>query len=720
MYALYTILIALSISAPLNTNTRWPDSLNARFVGNWPFGPSHTVVKADNYVLLGSGGGIYIVDINDPAQPVLVSDTMRTRGFVRSLRLMYLSPPAAALYVGAGKAGIEVWNVLNLPIPERYCAYNTPGYAHDYDATGTFRQDVTVVAAGDSGLRVVDLYPTPDELGFCYTPGSAQGVRYDGWYTYVADGSGGLRVINVSDPYNPFETGFYDTPGFAHAVDTYWYWPEYYAYIADGNEYIEIVDVSDPINPQHADYYYTGASCTYNVEVENSHLYISKGYDGFEAATLMPPLQYIGACNTPCYACDAAHSYLPNCALVADWYGGLRIIDVSGSFHEIGYFDVPDKAYGIYVDSSYAYIADRNGGLRILDISTPSYPRETGYCYTPGIAMNVDVSGTHAYVAAYNTGGLTVVNVATPTNPQVVGSCSTPGNAMDVHVQDTIAYIADDNGGLRIINIATSSNPYEIGFLDTPGSATGVYIMDSFVYVADGSGSGLRVIDISIPSIPQETGSCITPGDANEVYVTGSYAYVADGLTGMRVINITDPTNPYEVGYFDTPSYAYGVYVVDSFCYVADSTSLRIINTAIPTNPQEVGYYTTPDCAYDIDSKNSYIFVADGYCGLQVYQNTLIGVEEMQHKTNNHKFQLWQNPTYGDHITVQLYIDYPGNAILDIFNILGQKVKTFNLSNLTRGYDKVTISVKDLTSGVYFFQLTVENCTETKKLLLIR
>ena len=40
----------------------------------------------------------------------------------------------------------------------------------------------------------------------------------NGNYVYVADGDSGLRVIDISNPAAPFETGFYDTPGEARGV----------------------------------------------------------------------------------------------------------------------------------------------------------------------------------------------------------------------------------------------------------------------------------------------------------------------------------------------------------------------------------------------------------------------------------------------------------------------------------------------------------------------
>ena len=54
------------------------DSLNCRLVGNWPFGPSYAVAvdSARNLVFCGSGGGVYVLDVSDSANPVKLSDAI--------------------------------------------------------------------------------------------------------------------------------------------------------------------------------------------------------------------------------------------------------------------------------------------------------------------------------------------------------------------------------------------------------------------------------------------------------------------------------------------------------------------------------------------------------------------------------------------------------------------------------------------------------------------
>jgi hypothetical protein len=50
------------------------------------------------------------------------------------------------------------------------------------------------------------------------TPGIAKAVALSGNHAFVADYTGGLQVIDVSDPANCVRVGGYDTPGSAHGA----------------------------------------------------------------------------------------------------------------------------------------------------------------------------------------------------------------------------------------------------------------------------------------------------------------------------------------------------------------------------------------------------------------------------------------------------------------------------------------------------------------------
>ena len=65
-----------------------------------------------------------------------------------------------------------------------------------------------------------------------------------GSYAYIADDSGGLKVIDVSDPSRPYEVGRYKGC-FPETVDLSY--P--YAVVSEWEGHIEILDISDPRNP---------------------------------------------------------------------------------------------------------------------------------------------------------------------------------------------------------------------------------------------------------------------------------------------------------------------------------------------------------------------------------------------------------------------------------------------------------------------------------------
>src|ERR1035437_981691 len=69
-----------------------------------------------------------------------------------------------------------------------------------------------------------------------------------------------------------------------------------------------------------------------------------------------------------------------------------------------------------------------------------------------------------------------------------------------------------------------------------------------------------------------------------------------------------------------------------------------------------------------------------------------------------------------------LSYDLPKSGIvnLKIFNVLGQLVRTLVNQSQLAGTHQVTFNANSLTSGVYFYSLTVDNFTQVKKMMLIK
>jgi len=79
------------------------DSLNCREKGSWPFGPSYAVAldPARNLAFMGSGRGVYVFDVSNPAQPQKRSEAIHTCGLVLGLAYQ-----ANTVYVAAGGSGL--------------------------------------------------------------------------------------------------------------------------------------------------------------------------------------------------------------------------------------------------------------------------------------------------------------------------------------------------------------------------------------------------------------------------------------------------------------------------------------------------------------------------------------------------------------------------------------------------------------------------------------
>ena len=164
---------------------------------------------------------------------------------------------------------------------------------------------------------------------------------------------------------------------------------------------------------------------------------------------------------------------------------------------------MPGFAYGVSVMGSYAYVADWSGGLRVVDVSVPSGPREVGFWDSAVYARNVSVVGSYAYVVEYDA-GLRVIDVSDPTNPREVAYYDTPGTAHDVSMAGAYAYVADGEADLRVIDLSPDlpEDTYRVG-LDGTDDANGA-IFGLAGHVLDGDGD--YVFPLPVDDFPSGDG----------------------------------------------------------------------------------------------------------------------------------------------------------------------------------------------------------------------
>lgn len=165
--------------------------------------------------------------------------------------LSFLPLPGAAndlaldgdhLYIACGGADLQVVDISESSEPRLVASLTLPGEAFDVVVV----DQIAYLAAGTAGLITVDISnpEAPAFLGSIGTRGSALAVAVDQSTAYIADGIG-LRVFDIANPAQPVALGGVDIPGRARGVALQGPW----ALVAAETGGVHVVDVSDPRAP---------------------------------------------------------------------------------------------------------------------------------------------------------------------------------------------------------------------------------------------------------------------------------------------------------------------------------------------------------------------------------------------------------------------------------------------------------------------------------------
>ncbi len=214
----------------------------------------------------------------------------------------------------------------------------------------------------------------------------------------------------------------------------------------------------------------------------------------------------------------------------------------------IGSCPVSFRASDIEVAGSHAYVAADYSGVQVIDVSDPSDPRWAGEFLWGGAQFRgLEAVGSRLYVAAYSY--VLILDISTPASPRQLDGYSgnAGGQLHDVAVAGSLAFLANQSvGELDIMDVSTPSSinlvkRYSLGYQVRAVEAVG-----STVYVGT-AGDGLWILDVSDPAAPSLVGKYDAP-DAKNLYdvdVVGSVAYLtSNGNDGSFVVDVSDPASP--------------------------------------------------------------------------------------------------------------------------------------------------------------------------------
>jgi len=320
--------------------------------------PQNVAVTGSHAYLTTGDDGLRVMDVSHPANPTEAT-AYNPQGKINTVAVIGTKVYAA----GAGK--LNILEVSDPAIPTVSGTYSPFGSA-DIDLLG----DYAYSASGADGLQILDVSnpANPMEASVYDTPGDGYGVYVKGNLAYVADGFLGVQIIDVSNPNAPTSLGSYDTN---------WAWNVYvsgsYAYVADSIG-LRILNVADPANISEAGFYETAADAR-DVIVEGHYAYLSTAVTGLVVLDISDPANpaKAGAYSLPGHAYGLA---------LADGYAyltyepshnpskpaGLGILDVSNPAQpvSVGSYDLPGWPRKVAVSGDYVYVAGADRGLLVI------------------------------------------------------------------------------------------------------------------------------------------------------------------------------------------------------------------------------------------------------------------------------------------------------------------------------------------------------------------
>jgi hypothetical protein len=390
---------------------------------------------------------------------------------------------------------------------------------------------ITATFASFSGTAtgtVRSFSPTP--MSFVSIPGFANSVDVSGDVAYVAAGSAGLQIVDVSNRMSPRLLASVALPGNANDVKV----DGTRAYVAAGAAGLHIVDISSPASPR-----------------------------------------LLGSIDTPGEAYDVRAS--GNLAFVADGPAGLKIIDVSSPDRPriVGSIAIPGVAHGVDINGQIAVVAAGFAGLQVVNVANPAAPALMGRVGLPDDAKDVVLDGTVAYVADY-TGSLRVVSIVNPLAPAVLATTdpSLGGYLMDVAVAPPFVFGADILfvNGVPIVDATVPGAPVARARLDFSSfrddNGTGIAVDGSYLYLTASRGivengvsedtrlyigqyralEDLKGVAPAVGIVSPADGATYIEGEtiAISVSATDDVAVVAVNVLVDGAVSFTDTSAPYQ------------------------------------------------------------------------------------------------------------------------------------------------------------------------------
>ncbi len=488
-------------------------------------------------------------------------------------------------------------------------ALNTPALSIVRDGRHAY------VAAGDKGLLVFDLVPDLPSRLLAQVQGQGKITRVvlQNGYAYLADSTGALLIVDVSNPKTPQRIASYPLaqPPDALCVE------QGRAYLVSG-KHLSVLDVSRPQIPQQLASFTLAGEAT-AVQVSDGYAYLALPKAGLSVLDVRDPsnLREVGRFRGEVrdLAVAQGHAYLANGTT------GLTVVDISqpqtprwlGSVNHIG------ASLELSYDDGYIALHNDRSEITLIDVRNPKALKIVAVHHA-GQASNAIALAQKQVLSGTDT-GIEVIDFSAPV-PNVVNIGANFGGSRRAVIRDHILYVADWFSGLHLYDITEPASPRHLAAYHTQGSAKGVLVRGNYAFVADDD-HGVQIIDVSNPKQLRKISEVATPGLAYTMKLDGDYLYLADHRGGFHIISVADIAHPAIIGSVPTAGKAWAVEVVNGLAYVAaDNAGLLVFDVSNPQQPRQIAAYDLGGAAEDVVIRDHLAYVASFDNGLYIFDIT--------------------------------------------------------------------------------------------------
>ncbi|MBK7141499.1 MAG: T9SS type A sorting domain-containing protein [bacterium] len=271
-------------------------------------------------------------------------------------------------------------------------------------------------------------------------------------------------------------------------------------------------------------------------------------------------------------------------------------------------------------------------------------------------------------------------------------------------------YTISDSGEISLIN-----------YINTVGKITDVELVDSLIAVT--STKFVRFYRLYNNFAVEYRSQFKTELEITETRAHMHRLMVFEG-GNLQMVNVSSPTNPVIDTTIRLDRRVYATDTDNAMMYASTNRDIAVFDISSPTprllDAGGIG-------GYFITAENGIAAVSDSF-SIMLYDLRSIQTDvEEEQSTVPRQFALAQNypNPFNPTTTISYTLPRRANVILEVFNLLGQRVATLVNGEQSAGDHRVEFDASGgtsgrLASGLYFYRLEAGEIRETRKMLLVK